>query len=55
MEIVEEVQPSEVSVGDFATPYNNGNGLWNVSVIGVMFMFNIEALSRERTFEESVA
>ncbi|CAM9648998.1 unnamed protein product [Ascophyllum nodosum] len=29
VEIVEEVQPSEVSVGDFATPYNNGNGLWN--------------------------
>ncbi|CAN0405209.1 unnamed protein product, partial [Ascophyllum nodosum] len=29
MEIVEEVQPGEVSVSDFATPYDNGDGLWN--------------------------
>ncbi|CAM9649069.1 unnamed protein product [Ascophyllum nodosum] len=29
VEIVEEVKPDEVSVSDFATPYDNGDGLWN--------------------------
>ena len=32
VEIVEEVKPDEVSVSDFATPYDNGDGLWNVSI-----------------------
>ena len=38
MEIVEEVQPGEVSVSDFATPYDNGDGLWNVSVHNALFV-----------------
>ena len=31
VEFVEEVQPGELSVSDFATPSDNGDGLWNVS------------------------
>lgn len=28
---MEEVQPGEISVTDFDTPYDNGDGLWTVS------------------------
>ena len=37
MEILEEVHPGEVTVTDFSTPYDNGDGLWTVSVQSILF------------------
>lgn len=31
VEFVEEVQSGELYVSDYDTPYDNGDGLWNVS------------------------
>ena len=38
MEIIEEVQPGELSASDFATPYDNGDGRWNVRVYNASFV-----------------
>lgn len=39
MEILEEVQPGEVTVASFNTPYDNGDGLWVVSVRTILYHF----------------
>lgn len=31
VEFVEEIQPGEIQVSEWDTPYDNNNGLWNVS------------------------
>lgn len=40
VDFVEEVQPGEISVTDFDTPYDNGDGLWIVS--NTLSVFRLE-------------